>query len=111
MSIEICVESYGVLIQALDACWLQPITGHSRKVNGPSSIPVAEPTAMSSRDTTFGSQVREAVDQLGYEAAEALWLVDTCKLSYDLAAEHIGCTSDQVGQRVADARRLIRQSL
>lgn len=111
MSIEICVESYGILIQALDTGWFQPIPGHTRKVSGPASTAVEMPTAIAPRDAAFGLQVREAVDQLGYEAAEALWLIDTCELSYDQAAEHIGCTPNQVGQRVASARQLIRHSL
>lgn len=55
--------------------------------------------------------VHAVVDELPFEAVEALWLVDMCGLKYRDAARVACCSRSTFARQLHQARREIRQRL
>jgi len=57
--------------------------------------------------TPFDEAVQAAVDRLSFEYVEAMWLVDVCDCSYDVAAANAGVTRSLMIDRLHRARRQV----
>lgn len=103
VAIDVCIETYGLVLHTLDSGWwdssLISLRNRSRRhikqPNTPSEV----------------EQIRLAAASLPYEQTAALWLVDVCGYSYNEAAADMRVSVETVRDRVAMGRNAIRSEV
>lgn len=61
--------------------------------------------------SSFDQAVRALAAELPFDQARAVWLVDSCGLSYDQTASAMATEPAEIARIIADARRRVRQGL
>ena len=102
MALDICVESYGMVVHALDTGFMSHLSNlgfGSERFQKLRSV--SEPAC----------QVKQQADGLPFSQAKALWLVDVCDCSYDQAATEMRLDRATLAATVADGRHRIRSGI
>ncbi len=103
MALDICVESYGMMVQALDTGLMNHLSTWTAR---------AERRYRSEPAIVEGlHEVKEHADGLGFAEARALWLVDVCGCNYAEAATEMRISRDELAAFVAGGRTRIRAGL
>lgn len=98
--IEICIDSYGFLVQAFEISRFRP---HRTSSSSSTTLPRlidAEP-----------DHIRRVAAELPFEESHALWLVDVCGSNYTDAARQCCVDADIIRARVANGRQRLRAQL
>lgn len=100
MAIELCLETSGFVVQAIEAGWVDHV--FVRRVSQRLS------RATNPADDIM---VKDLADELSTEQATAVWLVDVCGVDYSTAAAEMSISATDLARTVAEARRSIRSGL
>lgn len=103
MALDICVESYGMVVHALDTGVMTHLSSWvsraERLYRSGSNAPGAVCT------------VKLQAEELAFSEAKALWLVDVCGSSYAEAATEMRVSRDELAAFVSGGRTQIRAGL
>ena len=102
MAMDICVESYGIVVQALDTGFVSHLSnlGFRADRRQRTHLEVQDP-----------SPVKQHADELPFRQAQSLWLVDVCGCSYDQAAAEMRIDRVDLAASVAAGRTNIRDGI
>ena len=122
MAIDLCIESAGWVAHFVEAN-----VGHSflplrhgarmrqtadeTAANPPVDIDTNTDTDTKDQPLDAAAQIRAVAADLPIEQATAVWLIDMCGYSYDVAAAALGVSRDELAAQVTEARRTIRNTL
>ncbi len=122
MAIDLCIESAGWVAHFVEAN-----VGHSflplrhgarmrqtadeTAANPPVDIDIDTNTDTKDQPLDAAAQIRAVAADLPIEQATAVWLIDMCGCSYDVAAAALGVSRDELAAQVTEARRTIRNTL
>lgn len=123
MTLNICLESYGAAVHLMDSlmgvspahasrslCHVRVRSrAHRQKLALPTGLPAKPPSRAA--DHEFADRVRTAAAAMPFEQAQALWLVDVCRCSYDQAAAEAAVPRAEIVDRVSQGRRTVRHQL
>jgi predicted DNA-binding protein (UPF0251 family) len=102
MALDICVESYGMMVHALDTGFVSHLSNLGFR---------ADRRQRPQTEVQDPCPVKQHADELPFRQAKSLWLVDVCGCSYDQAAAEMRIDRADLAASVAAGRTSIRDGI